>query len=66
MSGMHQLIYSFPILISAQDFIWRVHKRVPTEDSTILATPSPSSRESTPLTLETYKTLQDSFEAKKK
>lgn len=54
------------LLNKCQDFIWRVHKRVPNEESTILAASSPSSRESIPLTLETYKTLQDSFEAKKK
>ncbi|KAL5513154.1 hypothetical protein ACEPAH_3552 [Sanghuangporus vaninii] len=49
-----------------QEFIWRVRKRVPSEDATLLAQASPSSRDAAPLTYETFCTLQDSYEAKKK
>ncbi|EJD07527.1 uncharacterized protein FOMMEDRAFT_73499 [Fomitiporia mediterranea MF3/22] len=49
-----------------QEFIWRVRKRVPSEDATLLAQASPSSRDAAPLTYETFRSLQDSYEAKKK
>ncbi|KAI5123538.1 hypothetical protein M0805_006698 [Coniferiporia weirii] len=52
-----------------QDFIWRVHKRVPSEDTNgLYQSSSSSSRDSAnaPLTYETFCGLQESFEAKKK
>lgn len=51
-----------------QDFIWRVQRRLPSEEATLLAQSSPNSRDGTnsPLTYETFCALLDSFEAKKK
>ncbi|KAH8116438.1 hypothetical protein DFH11DRAFT_1828973 [Phellopilus nigrolimitatus] len=56
------------LMLELKDFIWRVHRRVPSEDATLLARPSSSSRDGSnaPLTYETYCSLQESFEAKKK
>ncbi|THH07394.1 hypothetical protein EW145_g3407 [Phellinidium pouzarii] len=51
-----------------QDFIWRVHRRAPLEDTNLYHSPPSSSRDavSGPPTYEIFCGLQESFEAKKK
>ncbi|KLO17958.1 hypothetical protein SCHPADRAFT_820635 [Schizopora paradoxa] len=53
-----------------QDFIWRAHRRAAAAEesprSSFSGSPSNSERKKAPLTYETFLSLQDSFEAKKK
>lgn len=67
MSGV--FVLSSALLLSSlnvsQDFIWQVHRRGPDETQS-LSSLSSHQAEKSPLTIEVFNSLLESFEAKKK
>jgi hypothetical protein len=53
-------------LTVAQDFIWQVHKRGPDELQLLSSSTSSHRIDNSPLKIDVFNTLLESFEAKKK